>query len=77
MYAVKFKKNFFTTNLAKRKDSTNLTWLKIATAIDPRFNPLGLTIVLARQAHFFPYMCKRDSNYSIDFDLTSLSVVHH
>ncbi|KAL1265940.1 hypothetical protein QQF64_003967 [Cirrhinus molitorella] len=38
-YVVKFK-NDFTSDLSKRKDSTNLTWLKIATAIDPRFKDL-------------------------------------
>ncbi|XP_058619761.1 E3 SUMO-protein ligase ZBED1-like [Onychostoma macrolepis] len=39
VYVVKFK-NDFTTDLAKRKDSTNLTWLKFATAFDPRFKDL-------------------------------------
>lgn len=38
-YVVKFKKDF-TSDLSKRKDSTNLTWLKIATVIDPRFKDL-------------------------------------
>ncbi|KAF0043699.1 hypothetical protein F2P81_005036 [Scophthalmus maximus] len=36
VYVVRFKR-VFTTDLAKRKASTNLTWLKIATALDPRF----------------------------------------
>lgn len=36
---VRFKK-VFTTDLAQRKESTNLTWLKIATALDPRFKDL-------------------------------------
>ncbi|XP_036378789.1 uncharacterized protein LOC118773808 [Megalops cyprinoides] len=36
---VRFK-TFFTTDLAKWKDSTNLTWLKITTALDPRFQDL-------------------------------------
>ncbi|XP_051536280.1 uncharacterized protein LOC127430502 [Myxocyprinus asiaticus] len=39
VYVVKFKKDF-TTDLAKRKNSTNLTWLKIAIALDPRFKDL-------------------------------------
>lgn len=33
-------KSVFTTDLAKLKDSTNLTWLKIATALEPRFTDL-------------------------------------
>lgn len=39
VYVVWFKK-VFTTDLAQRKDSTNLTWLKIATALDPKFKDL-------------------------------------
>ncbi|KAL1006608.1 hypothetical protein UPYG_G00074390 [Umbra pygmaea] len=39
VYVVRFK-TFFTTDLAKRKDNTNLTWLNIATALDPRFKGL-------------------------------------
>ena len=39
IYVVRFKK-VFTTDLTQRKNSTNLTWLKIATAIDPRFKEL-------------------------------------
>ncbi|XP_028425734.1 zinc finger BED domain-containing protein 1-like [Perca flavescens] len=39
VYVVRFK-TFFTTDLAKRKESTNLTWLKIATTLDPRFKDL-------------------------------------
>ncbi|KAL7872326.1 hypothetical protein SRHO_G00073090 [Serrasalmus rhombeus] len=38
VYVLKFK--FFTTDLAKRKDTANVTWLKIATALDPRFKDL-------------------------------------
>lgn len=30
----------FTTDLEKRKENTNLTWMKIATALDPRFKDL-------------------------------------
>ncbi|XP_035762540.1 CD209 antigen-like protein E, partial [Neolamprologus brichardi] len=30
----------FTTNLAQWRDSSNLTWLKISTALDPRFKDL-------------------------------------
>ncbi|KAF0040429.1 hypothetical protein F2P81_006327 [Scophthalmus maximus] len=33
---VRFKK-VFTTDLAERRNSTNLTWLKITLALDPRF----------------------------------------
>jgi hypothetical protein len=33
-------------------------------------NPLGSAVSPAIPAHFFPYQCKRDSNYSVDFDLT-------
>lgn len=39
VYVVRFKKTF-TTDLATRKDSSNLRWLKIATALDPRFKDL-------------------------------------
>lgn len=39
VYVVKFQNNF-TTDLAKRKDSTNLTCLKITTGLDPRFKDL-------------------------------------
>ena len=39
IYFVRFKK-VFTTDLTQRKNSTNLTWLKIATALDPRFKDL-------------------------------------
>ncbi|KAI4892351.1 hypothetical protein NFI96_018662 [Prochilodus magdalenae] len=39
VYVVRFK-TVFTTDLTKRKDTTNLTWLKIATALDPRFKDL-------------------------------------
>ncbi|KAL4009365.1 hypothetical protein ACER0C_003217 [Sarotherodon galilaeus] len=39
VYAVKFK-IVFTTDLAQRRASSNLTWLKIATALDPRFKDL-------------------------------------
>ncbi|KAL7387932.1 hypothetical protein ABVT39_003945 [Epinephelus coioides] len=39
IYIVRFKK-VFTTDLTQRKISTNLTWLKIATAFDPRFKDL-------------------------------------
>lgn len=39
IYVVKFKTGF-TTDLAKRKDSTNLTWLKIATVCNNRFKDL-------------------------------------
>uniref|UniRef100_H3AY07 BED-type domain-containing protein n=1 Tax=Latimeria chalumnae TaxID=7897 RepID=H3AY07_LATCH len=38
-YVVWFK-NSFNADLTKRKESTNLTWLKIATALDPRFKNL-------------------------------------
>ncbi len=37
VYVVKLKTIL---DLAKREDSTNLTWLKIATALDPRFKDL-------------------------------------
>ncbi|KAL7888777.1 hypothetical protein AOLI_G00037510 [Acnodon oligacanthus] len=39
VYVVRFK-IVFTTDLAKWKDTTNVTWLKIATALDPRFKDL-------------------------------------
>ncbi|XP_039899173.1 E3 SUMO-protein ligase ZBED1-like [Simochromis diagramma] len=39
VYVVKFKM-VFTTDLAQRRASSNLTWLKIATALDPRFKDL-------------------------------------
>ncbi|XP_063746020.1 uncharacterized protein LOC134868673 [Eleginops maclovinus] len=39
VYVLRFKKAF-TTDLAQRKDSTNLKWLKITTALDPRFKVL-------------------------------------
>ncbi|KAE8295701.1 hypothetical protein D5F01_LYC06636 [Larimichthys crocea] len=39
VYVLRFK-NAFTTDLAQRKDSTNLRWLKISTALDPRFKDL-------------------------------------
>ncbi|KAI4885628.1 hypothetical protein NFI96_024161, partial [Prochilodus magdalenae] len=39
VYVVRFK-TIFTTDLAKRKNTTNLTWLKIATALEPRFKDL-------------------------------------
>ncbi|KAL6485768.1 hypothetical protein MHYP_G00051600 [Metynnis hypsauchen] len=39
VYVVRFK-TIFSTDLAKRKDTTNVTWLKIATALDPRFKDL-------------------------------------
>ncbi|KAL3973863.1 KRAB domain-containing zinc finger protein [Sarotherodon galilaeus] len=39
VYVLRFKK-VFTTDLAQRRDSSNLTWLKIATALDPRFKDL-------------------------------------
>jgi len=32
--------------------------------------PLGSAIAPAQRAHFLSYKCKRDSNYSADFDLT-------
>ncbi|KAL3969666.1 collagen type XXVI alpha (EMI domain-containing protein 2) [Sarotherodon galilaeus] len=38
-YVLGFKKAF-TTDIAQRRDSSNLTWLKIATALDPRFKDL-------------------------------------
>lgn len=38
-YILRFKKAF-TTDLAQRKDSTNIKWLKITTALDPRFKDL-------------------------------------
>ncbi|KAL4007732.1 hypothetical protein ACER0C_001584 [Sarotherodon galilaeus] len=39
VYVLRFKKVFI-TDLAQRRDSSNLTWLKIATALDPRFKDL-------------------------------------
>ncbi|KAG5273036.1 hypothetical protein AALO_G00146870 [Alosa alosa] len=39
VYVVKFK-NTFTADFARRKESTNLPWLKIATVCDPRFKDL-------------------------------------
>nr|XP_024655528.1 zinc finger BED domain-containing protein 1-like [Maylandia zebra] len=39
VYVVTFKM-VFTTDLAQRRASSNLTWLKIATALDPRFKDL-------------------------------------
>lgn len=39
VYVLRFKK-VFTTDLAQRRDSSNLTWMKIATALDPRFKDL-------------------------------------
>lgn len=38
-YMVKFKQTF-TTDMEKRKEKTNITWLRIATALDPRFKDL-------------------------------------
>ncbi|KAK0131514.1 Glycerol-3-phosphate acyltransferase 1, mitochondrial [Merluccius polli] len=38
-YMVKFKETF-TAGLEQRKDKTNMTWLRIATALDPRFTDL-------------------------------------
>ncbi|KAM3850330.1 E3 SUMO-protein ligase ZBED1-like, partial [Diretmus argenteus] len=38
-YMVKFKETF-TADLEQRKDKTNLPWLKVATALDPRFKDL-------------------------------------
>lgn len=38
-YMVKFKETF-TTDMDKRKEKTNTTWLRIATALDPRFKDL-------------------------------------
>ncbi|KAI4875619.1 hypothetical protein NFI96_008201 [Prochilodus magdalenae] len=39
VYVVRFK-TVFIPDLTKRKDTTNLTWLKITTALDPRFKDL-------------------------------------
>jgi len=39
VYGLRFKK-VFTTDLAKWKESTNLPWLKITTALSPRFKDL-------------------------------------
>ncbi|KAL7861685.1 hypothetical protein SRHO_G00131260 [Serrasalmus rhombeus] len=38
-YIVKFKQTF-TLDMEKRKEKTNSTWLKISTALDPRFKDL-------------------------------------
>ena len=38
-YVVKFK-TAFKTDLASRQENTNNEWLKIATALDPRFKDL-------------------------------------
>lgn len=38
-YVVKFKQTF-SADMTTRKDKTNLTWLKISTALDPRFKDL-------------------------------------
>jgi len=38
-YMVKFKETF-TADLEQRKDKTNMTWLRVATALDPRFKDL-------------------------------------
>uniref|UniRef100_A0A8C1L2T9 Uncharacterized protein n=1 Tax=Cyprinus carpio TaxID=7962 RepID=A0A8C1L2T9_CYPCA len=38
-YVLRFKAAF-TSDLSKRKQSTNLQWLKVATALDPRFKDL-------------------------------------
>ncbi|CAL9703477.1 unnamed protein product [Knipowitschia caucasica] len=38
-YIVKFKQTF-SADMTSRKDKTNLTWLKISTALDPRFKDL-------------------------------------
>ncbi|XP_071754854.1 E3 SUMO-protein ligase ZBED1-like, partial [Centroberyx gerrardi] len=38
-YVLRFKETF-TTDLSKRKESTNVQWLKVATAVDPRFKDL-------------------------------------
>jgi len=39
VYVMRFKK-VFTIDLSKSKESTNLTWLKMATVLDPRFKDL-------------------------------------
>uniref|UniRef100_A0A3P9B7T1 BED-type domain-containing protein n=1 Tax=Maylandia zebra TaxID=106582 RepID=A0A3P9B7T1_9CICH len=39
VYVLRFKK-VFTTDLAQWRDSSNLTWLKIANALNPRFKDL-------------------------------------
>jgi len=44
-----------------------LIWAKVTVKT---FTLLTLWGRLSRQAHFFLYQCKRDSNYSVDFDLT-------
>ncbi|XP_061589594.1 E3 SUMO-protein ligase ZBED1-like [Cololabis saira] len=38
-YVLRFKAAF-TSDLSKRKESTNVQWLKVATALDPRFKDL-------------------------------------
>ncbi|KAG1948870.1 THAP domain-containing protein 11-like [Pimephales promelas] len=38
-YMIKFKETF-TTDMDKRKEKTNTTWLRVATALDPRFKDL-------------------------------------
>ena len=38
-YLVKFKEAF-TADMEQRKEKTNITWLKVATALDPRFKDL-------------------------------------
>lgn len=38
-YIVKFKETF-TADLEQRKEKTNMPWLKVATALDPRFKDL-------------------------------------
>ena len=38
-YMVTFKQTF-RTDMEKRKDKTNIAWLRVATALDPRFKDL-------------------------------------
>ena len=38
-YMIKFKETF-TTDMDKRKEKTNTTWLRVASALDPRFKDL-------------------------------------
>ncbi|KAI7801397.1 putative zinc finger BED domain-containing protein 1-like [Triplophysa rosa] len=38
-YMIKFKETF-TTDMDKRKEKTNITWLRVASALDPRFKDL-------------------------------------
>uniref|UniRef100_A0AAV2KJU4 Uncharacterized protein n=1 Tax=Knipowitschia caucasica TaxID=637954 RepID=A0AAV2KJU4_KNICA len=38
-YMIKFKETF-TADLEARKEKTNVTWLRVATALDPRFKDL-------------------------------------